>query len=100
MPEAIDTKASGSSGETLHLGDMGRADERELAQIAVEAYVFLYPLVNMDVFRLQATNIEPGQRRTGRLRGRQPGAGRLPGDPAVPVGPRSRAGGGHHRPYG
>jgi hypothetical protein len=33
-----------------------------LSRIAVEAYVFLYPLVNMDVFRRQATNIEQGQR--------------------------------------
>ena len=37
-----------------------RADEAQ--DIAVEAYVFLFPLVNMDVARRQMTNIEAGQR--------------------------------------
>lgn len=34
----------------------------ELLRIAVEAYIFLYPLVNMDTWRRQMTNYEPGQR--------------------------------------
>ena len=37
-------------------------EERDLSQLAVEAYVFLYPLVNMDVWPPQSTNIESGQR--------------------------------------
>jgi hypothetical protein len=37
-------------------------DLQEAREIAVEAYVYLYPLVNMDVARLQLTNIEPGKR--------------------------------------
>jgi hypothetical protein len=51
-----------ASGETPGQGGIGGEEERALSQIAVEAYVFLYPLVNMDVFRRQATNIESGQR--------------------------------------
>ena len=38
------------------------ANGPDLSQVAIEAYTFLYPLVNMDVFRRQMTNIEPGQR--------------------------------------
>jgi hypothetical protein len=38
------------------------ADGPDPSQVAVEAYIFLYPLVNMDVFRRQLTNIEPGRR--------------------------------------
>src|SRR3954465_14005159 len=49
-------------GNTPEQGVVGGAAERDLSRIAVEAYVFLYPLVNMDVFRRQATNIESGQR--------------------------------------
>jgi hypothetical protein len=41
--------------------------EAELATIAAESYVFLYPLVTMELTRLQATNIE-----TGKLPGRGP----------------------------
>jgi hypothetical protein len=36
-------------------------DSEELRDIATEAYVYLYPLVTMDVTRRQATNIEPGK---------------------------------------
>lgn len=32
----------------------------QMAAIAVEAYIFAYPLVTMELTRLQATNVEPG----------------------------------------
>ena len=35
--------------------------EQEAQAIAVDAYVYLYPLVTMDVTRRQFTNIEPGK---------------------------------------
>jgi hypothetical protein len=37
-------------------------DEREAEAIAVEAYVYLYPLVMMDATRRQMTNVEAGER--------------------------------------
>ncbi|MDT7681519.1 MAG: hypothetical protein QOG57_1829 [Pseudonocardiales bacterium] len=36
-------------------------DEHEARELAIEAYIYLYPLVMMDVTRRQATNVEPGQ---------------------------------------
>jgi hypothetical protein len=53
---------SGARVDAPERGVSGADGARELTEIAVEAYVFLYPLVNMDVFRRQATNIESGQR--------------------------------------
>jgi len=35
--------------------------EAEAHSIAVDAYIYLYPLVTMDITRRQATNIEPGK---------------------------------------
>jgi hypothetical protein len=40
-------------------------DEQEARELAVEAYIYLYPLVTMDVTRRQMTNVEPGKA-TGR----------------------------------
>ena len=51
-----------ASSETPEQGVIGGEAGQELSRIAVEAYVFLYPLVNMDVWRRQNTNVEPGQR--------------------------------------
>ena len=33
----------------------------EARSIAVDAYVYFYPLVSMDITRRQSTNIEPGK---------------------------------------
>ena len=35
--------------------------EQEAQDIAVDAYVYFYPLVTMDVTRKQFTNLEPGK---------------------------------------
>src|SRR5580698_4402424 len=35
--------------------------EKEANEIAVDAYIYCYPLVTMDLTRLQSTNIEPGK---------------------------------------
>ncbi len=39
-----------------------RAAEPSLDDIAASAYLYFYPLLSMDVTRLQATNIEPGKK--------------------------------------
>ena len=35
--------------------------EQEAQSIAVDAYIYFYPLVTMDITRKQSTNIEPGK---------------------------------------
>lgn len=35
--------------------------EQEAHEIAVDAYIYFYPLVSMDITRLQSTNVEPGK---------------------------------------
>jgi len=36
-------------------------DEQQARDIAVDAYIYLYPLVTMDITRRQITNVEPGK---------------------------------------
>jgi hypothetical protein len=49
----------GASGtpRSAHAG----ISEEEAHAIAVDAYLYFYPLVTMDVTRKQSTNIEPGK---------------------------------------
>src|SRR5262245_7749533 len=42
-------------------GAQSAINEQEARAIAVDAYLYLYPLVIMDVTRKQSTNIEPGK---------------------------------------
>ena len=57
----------GASALAAALGISGAATsasaltEQEAQAIAVDAYVYFYPLVTMDVTRKQLTNIEPGK---------------------------------------
>ncbi len=38
-----------------------RISEQEARAIGVDAYIYFYPLLSMDITRKQSTNIEPGQ---------------------------------------
>lgn len=46
---------------TKHAAAQSAVSAEEAAAIAQEAYIYLYPLVTMDVSRRQLTNIEPGK---------------------------------------
>ena len=41
--------------------DTNRISEQDAHAIGVDAYIYLYPLVSMDITRLQSTNIEAGK---------------------------------------
>jgi hypothetical protein len=43
------------------MGESTVLDEQEAQELAVEAYVYLYPLITMDVTRRQLTNVEAGK---------------------------------------
>jgi hypothetical protein len=46
------------SGRTAHAAEITPEEARS---IAVDAYVYFYPLVSMDITRKQSTNLEPGK---------------------------------------
>jgi hypothetical protein len=52
------------SGMATDAAESIATSEQEALEIGVEAYLYLYPLVTMDVTRRQMTNLEPG-RKTG-----------------------------------
>jgi hypothetical protein len=52
---------SGPTSPTMAQTGSTAITEQEAEAIAVDAYVYLYPLVTMDVTRRQFTNIEPGK---------------------------------------
>src|SRR5262249_45732695 len=53
--------AASGGHPTLAGAQAAGPSEQEAHAIAVEAYLFLYPLVTMDITRKQSTNIEPGK---------------------------------------
>ncbi|ACL62222.1 protein of unknown function DUF1254 [Methylobacterium nodulans ORS 2060] len=63
----LDSKLIGSTVLVSALGMVAAASnayaitEQEAQDIAVEAYVYFYPLVTMDLTRKQLTNLEPGR---------------------------------------
>ena len=51
---------------TLTLGPIAKAEaapvtDEEAHAIGVDAYLYFYPLITMDLTRLQFTNVEPGK---------------------------------------
>ena len=52
--------ACGAGGITGYAGTP-EATPSELKAIAQEAYIYLYPLITMEITRQQGTNIEPGK---------------------------------------
>lgn len=42
-------------------GAQSAITEREAHAVGVDAYLYFYPLISMDVTRKQSTNIEPGK---------------------------------------
>ena len=65
-------------------GTSAAVSEQEAREIAVEAYIYFYPLVTMDLTRKQFTNVEPGKE----LQGADEHVRQHPG---VPAGATSRA---------
>ena len=52
---------AGALGIVVASSDAKALTEDEAREIAVDAYVYFYPLVTMDLTRKQFTNIEPGK---------------------------------------
>ncbi len=53
---------SATVGWTPSQAAAGKVSEQEAREIAVEAYIYLYPLVSMDVTRKVVTNLEAGKK--------------------------------------
>ena len=51
LPQALPTQAASSA----------RISEQEAREIGIDAYIYFYPLISMDITRKQFTNIEPGK---------------------------------------
>src|SRR5215813_8775034 len=47
--------------QAIAQGSPASISEQEAQAIAADAYIYLYPLVTMDVTRKQLTNVEPGK---------------------------------------
>ncbi len=62
LPTLLTIAAMGpASPQSLPMQATAPISEQQARDIAVEAYLYLYPLVTMDVTRRQITNIEPGK---------------------------------------
>jgi hypothetical protein len=55
------TQITGAQAQTAQGGAETPITEQEAHAIGVDAYLYFYPLISLDVTRRQSTNIEPGK---------------------------------------